>query len=57
MIDFNFSDAIAKISEIINELGESSAQAQGLSKPVTTAQKLRNSDHIVYLLAEETGRK
>lgn len=41
----------------MNELGELSARAQGLSKPVTTAQKLRNSDHIVYLLAEDTGKK
>ncbi|XP_031640999.1 alpha-tubulin N-acetyltransferase [Contarinia nasturtii] len=49
-------DAIAKISDIINELGEASARAQGLSKAVTTAQKLRNSDHIVYLLSEPTGR-
>lgn len=53
----NCSDAIAKISDIINELGEASARAQGLSKAVTTAQKLRNSDHIVYLLSEPTGRK
>lgn len=54
---FFFSDAIAKISEIINELGELSARAQGLSKSVTTAQKLRQSDQIVYLLAENTGNK
>lgn len=54
---FCFSDAIAKISEVINVIGESSAKAQGLSKPVTTVQKLRNSDHIVYLLAEDTGNK
>lgn len=52
-----YSDAIAKVSDIINELGEASARAQGLSKAVTTAQKLRNSDHIVYLLSEPTGRK
>lgn len=52
-----YRDATTKIAEIINELGEASARAQGLSKPVTTAQKLRNSDHIVYLLSEKTGRK
>lgn len=52
-----YSDAIAKISDIINELGEASARAQGLRSTVTTAQKLRNSDHIVYLLSESTGRK
>lgn len=50
-------EASSKISEIINELGEASAKAQGLNKPVTTGQKLRNSDHIVYLLSEKTGKK
>lgn len=54
---FHCRDAASKISEIINELGEASARAQGLNKPVTTAQKLRNSDHVVYLLTEKTGKK
>lgn len=54
---FHCRDAASKISEIINDLGEASARAQGLNKPVTTAQKLRNSDHIVYLLTEKTGKK
>lgn len=52
-----YSEAAAKIAEIINEVGEASAKAQGLGKPVTTSQKLRNSDHIVYLLSEKTGKK
>lgn len=50
-------DATSKVSEIINELGEASAKAQGLTKPVTTAQKLRNSDHNVYLMSEKNGKK
>lgn len=54
---FLVRDATTKISEIINEIGEASARAQGLNKPVTTAQKLRNSDHVVYLLSEKTGKK
>lgn len=45
------------MTEIINTLGESSARAQGLSKPVTSAQKLRSSDQNVYLLAEDAGNK
>lgn len=50
-------DTTTKMSEIINTLGEASARAQGLAKPVTSAQKLRNSDQSVYLLAEEAGKK
>lgn len=46
------------MSEIINELGELSAHAQGLSKPVTTALKLRNSDdQVIYIMAENVGTK
>ena len=50
-------DTTTKVTEIINEMGEASARAQGLSKAVTTAQKLRNSDQSVYLLHENTGQK
>ncbi|GAB0100596.1 Alpha-tubulin N-acetyltransferase [Sergentomyia squamirostris] len=49
-------DATSKISEIINDVGEASARAQGLTRAVTTAQKLRNSDHIVYLMSEKQGK-
>uniref|UniRef100_A0A182PIF1 Alpha-tubulin N-acetyltransferase n=1 Tax=Anopheles epiroticus TaxID=199890 RepID=A0A182PIF1_9DIPT len=49
-------DATAQISEIINTIGSMSAQAQGLSVPVTTAQKLRNSDHHIYLMFESDDR-
>ncbi|XP_041768934.1 alpha-tubulin N-acetyltransferase-like [Anopheles merus] len=49
-------DATAQISEIINTIGSMSAQAQGLSVPVTTAQKLRNSDHHIYLMFESNDR-
>lgn len=45
-------DATAQISEIINFVGQLSAQAQGLSNPVTTSQKFRNSDHHIYLMFE-----
>ncbi|XP_059614381.1 alpha-tubulin N-acetyltransferase [Phlebotomus argentipes] len=49
-------DATSKVSEILNDIGEASAQAQGLTRAVTTAQKLRNSDHIVYLMSEKNDK-
>lgn len=36
-------------------MGEASAAAQGLTKPITTSDKLRNSDHILYLLIDLDG--
>lgn len=51
-----YREATAKIAEIINEVGQESARAQGLSKPVTTSEKLRNSDHNIYILSEHDGK-
>ena len=31
-------------------MGEASAKAQGLPKAITSGDKLKNSEHIVYLL-------
>lgn len=46
-------DTTSKMSEIIDRLGELSAKSQKLSKPVTTAQRLRMSDNQkIYLLAD-----
>ncbi|XP_032597189.1 alpha-tubulin N-acetyltransferase 1 isoform X3 [Drosophila grimshawi] len=46
-------DATSKMSEIIDRLGHLSAVSQGLSKPVTTAQRLRMSENqTIYLLAD-----
>ncbi|XP_022221462.1 alpha-tubulin N-acetyltransferase 1 isoform X2 [Drosophila obscura] len=46
-------DATSKISEIIDSMGQLSATSQGLSKPVTTAQRLRMSENqTIYLLAD-----
>lgn len=53
----HFRDTTSKLSEIINDMGEASARAQGLTRPVTTAQKLRNSEHTVYLMHEKGGKK
>lgn len=47
------------MSEIIDQLGQLSAISQGLTKPVTTAQRLRMSENQnIYLLADpEAGPK
>ncbi|XP_055385603.1 alpha-tubulin N-acetyltransferase [Condylostylus longicornis] len=46
-------DTSTKMQEIINTVGENSARAQGLSKAVTTAQKLRQSENQkIYLLVD-----
>ncbi|XP_053963288.1 alpha-tubulin N-acetyltransferase 1-like [Anastrepha ludens] len=46
-------EATAKMSAIIDHLGQLSAKAQKLTKPITTAQKLRMSDNqVVYLMAD-----
>ncbi|CAH1390394.1 unnamed protein product [Nezara viridula] len=43
------------MSVILDEMGEASAKAQGLLKPITNTELLRNKDHIVYLLVEKEG--
>lgn len=51
-------EATAYVSEIINSIGQESARAQGLNQPVTTSDRLRNSDdQFVYLLTEENDKK
>lgn len=42
---------------IIDEMGKASARAQDLKMPITTAEKLSKSDHIVYLLSEQTNEE
>nr|XP_031826205.1 alpha-tubulin N-acetyltransferase isoform X2 [Nomia melanderi] len=41
-----------QLSRILDDMGEASARAQGLNKPITSALKLRDTDHIVYLLID-----
>nr|CAH7713237.1 unnamed protein product [Callosobruchus chinensis] len=50
-------DTVNKVSEVINAMGEASARAQGLSKPITTADRLRNSEHRLYLLVDQQANK
>ncbi|XP_068632780.1 alpha-tubulin N-acetyltransferase 1-like [Battus philenor] len=41
------------LAYIIDELGEQSAKAQNVNKPITTAEKIRNApSHFVYLLKD-----
>ncbi|KAI4477530.1 hypothetical protein M0804_012647 [Polistes exclamans] len=46
------NDDQRQIKKILDDMGEASAKAQGLSKPITSASKLRDTDHIVYLLVD-----
>ncbi|XP_008190546.1 alpha-tubulin N-acetyltransferase isoform X5 [Tribolium castaneum] len=50
-----FWDVVGKVSEVVNAMGEASAAAQGLTKPITTAERLRNSEHSVYLLIDQNA--
>lgn len=40
---------------IIDEMGKLSAMAQDLKIPETSARKLANSDHIVYIMIEHNA--
>lgn len=42
-----------QLYQIINAIGEASSFAQGLNNIITTAEKLQNSDHLLYLMKEE----
>lgn len=37
---------------VIDEMGKASALAQELRSPITSANKLVNSDHILYMMTE-----
>ncbi|KAG6446972.1 hypothetical protein O3G_MSEX004693 [Manduca sexta] len=45
------------LSKLIDGLGEQSADAQGLNKVITTAEKLRNTaTHVLYLLKDANAK-
>ncbi|XP_043287041.1 alpha-tubulin N-acetyltransferase-like [Venturia canescens] len=50
-----FKECQRLLSRVLDEMGEASAIAQGLSKPITSAYKLRDTDHLVYLLVDSQG--
>ncbi|KAK1121128.1 hypothetical protein K0M31_010441 [Melipona bicolor] len=41
-----------QLSRVLDDMGEASAKAQGLNKPITSTLKLRDTDHVVYLLVD-----
>ncbi|XP_017786851.1 PREDICTED: alpha-tubulin N-acetyltransferase-like isoform X2 [Nicrophorus vespilloides] len=46
-------DTLSKVTDIVNAMGSASATAQGLTKPITSADRLRNSENQnLYLLIE-----
>lgn len=44
------------ISNIVDKMGQASGIAQELKSPITSAEKLMRSDHILYLMTEETSQ-
>ncbi|XP_034256020.1 alpha-tubulin N-acetyltransferase-like isoform X1 [Thrips palmi] len=50
-------DVVAKISTVLDKMGVVSAKAQGLPVAITSAAKLRNTDHVVYILTDPEGNK
>lgn len=48
---------LEQISKVINEMGDASSKAQGLRTTITTANKLRLSDHHLYLLKDDSDGK
>ncbi|KAG5885152.1 hypothetical protein JTB14_037601 [Gonioctena quinquepunctata] len=48
-------DMVTKVTDVVNAMGEASATAQGLTKPITTAERIRNSEHKLYLLIDQNA--
>ncbi|OWA50254.1 putative Alpha-tubulin N-acetyltransferase 1 [Hypsibius exemplaris] len=44
-----------QICTVIDRIGEGSAQSQGFLTPITTSQKLRATDHRLYILKDATA--
>ncbi|XP_006818422.1 uncharacterized protein LOC100372923 [Saccoglossus kowalevskii] len=51
------SDSSNQLFTIIDEMGRSSAKAQGLRGPITSASKLRLSDHRLYVMKDAESNK
>ncbi|KAB0796250.1 hypothetical protein PPYR_10311 [Photinus pyralis] len=50
------TNVVAKVAEVVNAMGDASAAAQGLSNPITTAERLRKADQTVYLLLDREAK-
>jgi Tat protein secretion system quality control protein TatD with DNase activity len=57
LLFINSRDYASKICDILDEMGRASAIAQGLQKAVTSGERLRNSEHTVYLLTDPEGKR
>jgi len=44
------------IAKIVDKMGQASGVAQELKSPITSAEKLMRSDHILYLMTEQTSQ-
>lgn len=54
---FFFSDCQRLLTRILDDIGEASAKAQGLNRTITSAIKLRDTDHIIYLMIDNKANK
>ncbi|KAK3932042.1 Alpha-tubulin N-acetyltransferase [Frankliniella fusca] len=50
-------DVVSKVSTVLDQMGIVSAKAQKLSVAITSAAKLRNTDHVVYVMTDPDGNK
>jgi len=57
LLFINSRDYTSKISDILDEMGRASAVAQGLQKAITSGERLRNSEHTIYLLTDPEGKR
>lgn len=44
------------ISQVVDKMGQASAVAQDLKSPITSAEKLMRSEHLLYLMTEQTSQ-
>lgn len=51
------SDVASQVGEIIDEMGIASAKAQELHRPITSAKKMRDSEHTLYLIIDPVDNK
>jgi alpha-tubulin N-acetyltransferase 1 len=50
-------DCASKISDILDEMGRLSAVAQELRHAITSGERLRKSEHVVYLLIDSENKR
>ncbi|KAF5280558.1 hypothetical protein FQR65_LT00309 [Abscondita terminalis] len=50
------TNVVTKVANVIDQMGDASATAQGLTRPITTADRLRKSDQNIYLLVDSTAK-